>query len=162
MLTRLITAVRANAVACIALAVAVAGGGGYAIAATSTPKTITVCANKKTGLIYYAKRGRCNRQQTKLAWNQRGVPGATGPQGPAGAAAVNAWAIVGDSGLIAAGQGLSVQHTATGTYVVTAAACAGKVTAPVVSPSDSNPPAGQAAGAFPELENAVRPAANSG
>lgn len=155
MTLRALQHLRGNAIPYAALLlVAVGAGGGYAIAATRSPKTITACANKKTGAIYYARHGRCSRRQIKLRWNQRGpqgASGATGAQGPAGASAAQAWGVVGNNGSIPVGQGLSAQHTGTGTYAVTvtAPACAGKDTAPIVSPSDTYPPAGQPAGAFP-------------
>ena len=57
---RIVRHVRANVVAYLALAVALGGGSGYAIAATT--KTITVCANKKTGALYLHQHGRCSRR----------------------------------------------------------------------------------------------------
>jgi hypothetical protein len=152
---RILRHLRVNVVAYLALGVAVAGGSGYALAATSTSKTITACANKKTGAIFYARHGRCGRRQIKLRWNQRGLrgrTGATGPQGAPGAPAAQAWAIVGDDGsiLFGQGQGLSAQHTGTGLYAitVTAAACAGKDASPIVTPSDGGVPAGAFATAW--------------
>jgi len=128
-------------------------GGGYAYAATKT-KTITVCADKGTGVLHLHKRGKCKRGQTRVSWNQRGPQGAQGVQGPAGAPgapAVSVWANVTNAGSLFAGQGLSVQHVSAGTYqiTITAPACAHGTNAPVVTVSDSNPPGGQTAGAFP-------------
>jgi hypothetical protein len=154
MTLRALQHLRGNAIPYAALLLlAVGAGGGYAIAATRAPKTITACASKKTGAIYYARRGRCSRQQIKLRWNQRGpqgARGATGAQGPAGASAAQAWATVNSDGSIDVGQGLSAQHTGTGTYTVTvtAPACSGKNTSPIVTPSDIYPPGGQSPGAF--------------
>jgi hypothetical protein len=58
---------------------------------------------------------------------------------------------VAGSGGLFAGQGVSVQHVAAGTYhvTVTAAGCASGLNAPTVTVSDANPPNGQPAGAFP-------------
>jgi len=148
---RIVGHVRGNVVAYLALAVAIGGGGGYAIAATTT-RTITVCANRKTGVLYLHQHGRCSRQQKKVSWNQRGPTGPRGVQGPAGASAISVWGVVAGNGTVTSGQGLSVQHVAAGTYqvTVTAAACAQGPNAPTVTVSDANPPAGQSAGAFPE------------
>jgi len=52
---------------------------------------------------------------------------------------------------VVAGQGLAVQHLSTGTYqvTITAPACAHGANAPLISVSDTDPPGGQVAGAFP-------------
>jgi len=140
---------------------AVGLGGGYAFAASNT-KTITVCADKNTGILHLKTRGRCRSDQTRVTWNQQGPPGpqgsegpqgATGAQGPQGAqgpAAASVWANVAGNGVVVAGQGLTVDHVSTGTYQVTVTdpVCAAGVNAPVVSVSDANPPNGQSAGAF--------------
>jgi hypothetical protein len=124
-------------------------GGGYALAATKT-KTITVCADKKTGVLHLHTRGKCGRGQTKVTWNQQGPAGPQGATGPAGASAVSVWANVTDSGAVAFGQGISVQHVMPGTYevTITAPGCAQGSNAPVVSLSDSSAPGGQQ-GSFP-------------
>jgi hypothetical protein len=64
---------------------------------------------------------------------------------------VSIWANVANDGSVVAGQGLSVQHLSAGTYqvTITSAACAHGANAPVISVSDTIPPGGQAAGAFP-------------
>lgn len=163
-MTHLLAHARRNALPYLAAAVAVglAVGGGYALAAGST-KTITVCADKKTGVLHLKTRGRCKSSQTRVSWNEQGPqgvqgqPGTAGAQGPAGAqgvqgvqgpAAVSVWANVTGSGAIAAGQGVSVQQVSPGTYQVTVtdSTCAHEINAPVVSVSDSNPPVH---GAFP-------------
>ena len=72
-------------------------GGGYALAASKV-KTITVCADKKTGVLHLKTHGKCKRGQTRVTWNQRGpqgpqgVAGAQGPAGQPGAPAVSVWA----------------------------------------------------------------------
>ena len=152
-MTKLLTWIRGQAIAILALFLALSGG--YALAATTRSKTITVCANKKTGLLYLHSHGRCTRKQTRISWNQQGPQGpegAQGPQGPAGAPAVSVWGLVAGNGQVTAGQGLSVQHVSAGTYqvTVTAAGCATGLNAPTVAVSDANPPNGQSAGAFPE------------
>src|SRR5438270_14058584 len=94
------------------LLVLVAGaGGGYALAA-SQAKTITVCADKRTGILHLHNHGKCKRSQTRVAWNQKGpqgpqgVQGVQGPAGQAGAAAVSIWANVANAGAVVSGQGL--------------------------------------------------------
>ena len=158
---------RRNAVPYLALLVvlAVGVGGGYAFAASNN-KTISVCADKKTGILHLKTRGKCKSSQTRVTWNQQGpagpagaqgsqgAAGTQGPQGPAGSqgpAAVSVWANVAGNGAVIAGQGLSVQRASAGTYEVTVtdATCSGENNAPVVSLSDANPPNGQGAGAFP-------------
>ena len=65
---------------------------------------------------------------------------------------MTAWAVVSGSGVTTGGHGITVQHLSAGTYRVTAtpAQCSQTlISPPVVSVSDSNPPAGQAAGTFP-------------
>jgi hypothetical protein len=61
------------------------GGGVGVIAATST-KTVTVCADKKTNVLRYAKNGKCAKTETKVVLNQTGAVGATGAKGDTGAA----------------------------------------------------------------------------
>lgn len=60
-------------------------GLGGAMAAT-TSQQIVACANKSTGVMRYAKNGRCTRNETRIRWNQQGQPGAMGATGPAGPA----------------------------------------------------------------------------
>ncbi len=148
------TAFLARKTTIVALLVVLAAGvgGGYALAASKT-KTITVCADKRTGVLHLKTRGRCKRSQTRVTWNQQGPQGPQGFQGPAGqpgAPAVSVWANVANDGSVVSGQGLSVQHTGAGTYqvTITAALCATASNAPVVSVSDTNAPGGQS-GAFP-------------
>ena len=60
------------------------GGGVGVIAATSTT-TVTVCANKTTDMLRYAKNGKCATTETKVVVNQTGAKGATGAKGTKGA-----------------------------------------------------------------------------
>ncbi len=78
-MTNFLAHMRRSAIPYVALLlVLVAGlGGGYALAASKT-KSITVCADKKTGILHLKTRGKCTRGQTRVTWNQKG------PQGPAG------------------------------------------------------------------------------
>jgi hypothetical protein len=123
---------------------------GYAFA-TSDAKTLTVCADKKAGILHPKTRGgRCNHGQAHVTWNHQGpaVPqgsqdpqGATGAQGTQGPAGVAVWANVTESGAIEGGQGLAVQPVSAGAYQVTVTDlnCAGVMNAPVASLSDSPP-----------------------
>jgi hypothetical protein len=153
LMTHLVSHVRRNVVAYLALMLAVGGGGGYAFAASRT-KTITVCADKRTGVLHLHNRGRCKRGQTRVTWNKQGIQGPQGKPGQAGqpgAPAVSVWAIVTNSGTPLVSHGLSVQHVSAGTYqlTVTADSCSRGSNAPVVSVSDANPPNMQGPGAFP-------------
>jgi hypothetical protein len=161
------TRLRRNPIPYLALLLVLAAGvgGGYALAASNT-KTITVCADKNTGVLHLKSQGRCRSSQTRVSWNQQGpqgapglqgatgaqgpqgVQGSTGPQGPA---APSVWAEVAGNGTLVAGQGLSVQRASAGTYEVTVTdpTCSRETNAPLVALSDANPPNGQSAGAFP-------------
>ncbi|HUA46141.1 MAG TPA: hypothetical protein VMA77_13000 [Solirubrobacteraceae bacterium] len=135
------------------LVLALGAGGGYAFAASKN-NTITVCADKGTGILHLKTRGgRCKRGQTRVTWNQRGPEGPQGAQGPTGqpgAPAVSVWANVANAGSVVSGQGLSVQRVSAGTYqvTITAPGCANGSNAPVVTVSDTSDPGG-VAGAFP-------------
>ena len=83
MLTRLLHHIRKNVIAYLALFVALGAGGGYAVAASNN-KTITVCADKKTGVLHLKTRGRCKSSQTRVSWNQQGPQGQQGAPGPQG------------------------------------------------------------------------------
>lgn len=137
------------------LVLAVGLGGGYAFAAGSN-KTITVCADKKTGILHLKTRGRCSRSQTRVTWNQQGPAGAQGAQGPQGVAGaqgaqgaggpqgpagVSIWANVENDGTVIASQGLSVQLVSAGAYQVTVTdpVCAQRANAPTISVADSAP-----------------------
>ena len=66
-------------------------GGGVGVIAASSTKTVTVCANKKTNMLRYAKNGKCvTKTETKVSLNQTvdvlGAPGAVGAKGDTGAA----------------------------------------------------------------------------
>ena len=167
MLTRLLQHIRHNVVAYLALVLALGAGGGYAMAASNN-KTITVCADKNTGVLHLKTRGRCKSSQTRVSWNQQGpqgVQGAPGPQGSQGAqgvqgvqgvqgthgpAGVSVWADVADNGSVIAGHGIAVQRVQAGTYQVTITdpTCGVGSNAPVVSVSDF-PPGMVQGGLFP-------------
>ena len=116
MLNRPLHHVRGNAVpyGALLLVLAVGAGGGYALAATKT-KTITVCADKKTGIVHLKKRGRCARGQTRVTWNQQGPQG---PEGPAGQNAISLWVVSDANGNKLAGT-VNVSHVAVGQYEIT-------------------------------------------
>jgi hypothetical protein len=151
-MTRLLHHLRHNVIAYLALGVALGAGGGYAVAASRT-KTITVCVDKRTGVLHLHHFGRCKRGQSKLSWNQQGPIGQQGPQGIPGTPAPRVWAVVAGDGTISFddGEGLSAQHVGPGKYqiAVTDPTCAQGFNAPTVTVSDANPPNGETAGAFP-------------
>jgi hypothetical protein len=61
-------------------------GGGVGVIAASSTKSVTVCANKKTNVLRYAKNGKCvKKTETKVLLNQTGATGAAGTNGAAGA-----------------------------------------------------------------------------
>ncbi|MBV8217072.1 MAG: hypothetical protein JO325_01300 [Solirubrobacterales bacterium] len=143
---------RKTTIVAFLVVLAAGAGGGYALAASKS-KTITVCADKGTGILHLKTRGKCKRGQTRVTWNQQGQQGAQGVQGVAGqpgAPAAAAWAHVLASGAVFAGQGISIQHQGAGSYelTLTAPVCAQQFNAPVVTVDDV-PPSGQSAGAFP-------------
>lgn len=60
-------------------------GGGVGVIAASSTKTVTVCANKKTNVLRYAKNGKCvKKTETRVLLNQTGATGATGAPGTNG------------------------------------------------------------------------------
>ena len=66
-------------------------GGGVGVIAASSTKSVTVCANKKTNMLRYAKNGKCvTKSETKVSLNQTvdvlGAPGAAGAKGTDGTA----------------------------------------------------------------------------
>ena len=56
-------------------------GGGVGVIAASSTKSVTVCANKKTNVLRYAKNGKCAKTETKVVLNQTGATGAKGDAG---------------------------------------------------------------------------------
>ena len=61
-------------------------GGGVGVIAASSTKTVTVCADKKTNVLRYAKNGKCvKKTETKVLLNQSGAVGANGTNGVVGA-----------------------------------------------------------------------------
>ena len=61
-------------------------GGGVGVFAASSTKSVTVCANKKTNVLRYAKNGKCANTETKVVLNQTGADGVSGAKGDAGTA----------------------------------------------------------------------------
>ena len=61
-------------------------GGGVGVIAAASTKTVTVCANKKTNMLRYAKNGKCvTKTETKVVVNQTGAKGSKGNKGNKGA-----------------------------------------------------------------------------
>ena len=58
------------------------GGGVGVIAAASTK--VTMCANKTTNMLRYAKNGKCATTETKVVLNKKGAKGAKGAAGTNG------------------------------------------------------------------------------
>ena len=69
----------------VGVLVGVAVGGGVGVFAATSTKTVTVCADKKTNVLRYAKNGKCAKTETKVVLNQTGAAGAKGDTGAAGA-----------------------------------------------------------------------------
>ena len=61
-------------------------GGGVGVIAASSTKTVTVCANKKTNVLRYAKNSKCAKTETKVVLNQTGTNGIAGAKGDTGTA----------------------------------------------------------------------------
>ena len=70
----------------VGVLVGVTVGGGVGVFAATSTKTVTVCADKKTNVLRYAKNGKCAKTETKVELNQTGTAGAKGDTGAAGAA----------------------------------------------------------------------------
>ena len=67
-------------------------GSGVGVIAASSTKSVTVCANKKTNVLRYAKNGKCTTTEAKVLLNQTGadgISGAAGAKGDTGAAGTN-------------------------------------------------------------------------
>lgn len=60
--------------------------GAVTNASAANDKSITACANKKTGAMRLLTKGKCKSTETSLSWNQQGPTGNTGEAGPAGPA----------------------------------------------------------------------------
>jgi hypothetical protein len=76
----------ANVAATLALVFAMGGGAIAASGGFSSGNTLQACVDEQ-GVMRLVKAGkRCKHGQTKVAWNQQGVPGAQGATGAAGAA----------------------------------------------------------------------------
>lgn len=71
-------------IAGVALGVVVSGAVG--VIAASPTRTVTVCANKATNALRYARDGRCvSATELKVVLNQTGATGPRGATGPTGA-----------------------------------------------------------------------------
>ena len=72
----------ATVVSYLALFVAL-GGSAYAVTGSTSP-VIRACYARRTGALRVVRAGRCAPGERSLSWNQKGLPGETGPQGPQG------------------------------------------------------------------------------
>jgi len=78
-------------------------GGGVGVIAASSTKSVTVCADKTTNVLRYAKNGICVKTETKVLLNQTGAKGETGVTGAAGAKGETGVAgVKGDAGVAGA------------------------------------------------------------
>ena len=74
-------------------------GGGVGVIAASSTKTVTVCANKKTNVLRYAKNGKCvTKTETKVTLNQTGAAGTNGTNGTNATVAITQLSICGVGG----------------------------------------------------------------
>ena len=111
-------------------------GGGVGVIAASSTKTVTVCADKKTNVLRYAKNGKCAKTETKVVLNQTGAAGAKGDTGATGAkgdtGAAGATGAKGDTG-VAGAAGTNGTNGADGTAGAKGDTGAPGVSAPVVT-----------------------------
>ena len=113
-------------------------GGGYAIGSAGSTKTITGCVVKASHELLI--QNRCARGQTKISWNQQGVPGVAGRTGPQGLPAAAAWARVvpgTSTAIVLDSENLSVQQDGNGVFTLTAGGLcvSGSNPSEVVTPS---------------------------
>ena len=94
-------------------------GGGVGVIAASSTKSVTVCANKKTNVLRYAKNGKCLKTETKVVLNQTGANGISGAKGDTGAAGAK-----GDTGAAGTNGALTNSQTKNICGVNGATACA--------------------------------------
>jgi hypothetical protein len=73
-------------VAILAVLLAVGGVATGATRSATEPKKIVACANRESGLLRIAEKGRCPKGDRRVAWKQNG---SDGPAGPAGADGVD-------------------------------------------------------------------------
>ena len=77
-------------------------GGGVGVIAASSTKSVTVCANKKTNVLRYAKNGNCTKTETKVVLNQAGADGTSGAAGAKGDTGAAGVGTKGDTGVAGA------------------------------------------------------------
>jgi hypothetical protein len=123
------------AVALTALVVAASGVAVGARRLGSSRNAIQACANKKSGVLRLAKKGRCRKRERLVSWNRegrtgpraeslRGPQGTRGEQGQQGDSATKLWAVVNDDATLERSRGvISAVHLPgqfnVGRYVVT-------------------------------------------
>lgn len=94
-------------------------GGGVGVIAATSNKTVTLCANKKTNALRYAKSDNCAKSEMKVVLNQTGETGATGATGAVGAKGdTGAAGAKGETGAAGATGSTALTVSATGVYVV--------------------------------------------
>lgn len=144
---RIIDHLRTNLVGWIALFIALGGTGYAAVGHSRASNTINACANKKTGELWIRKGKRCKRGQAKVSWGKQG------PAGPAGSSAIQAFGAVSATGIVIPNGGITVQHTASGVYVVTptSSGCANGLDDPTVTPTTPSPSNNPPPGAPPDI-----------
>jgi hypothetical protein len=137
---------RTHLVGWVALFVAL-GGTGYAAASHAHSTTINACANKRTGQLSIRRGARCHRGQVKVSWAKQG------PRGRAGTSAIQAFGAVGATGIVNPNEGISMEHTGPGVYVVTATSrgCANGLNDPTATVTSPNPSDFVPQGAAPDL-----------
>ena len=82
----------------VGVVVGVTVGGGVGVIVASSTKTVTVCAEKKTNVLRYAKNGRCTSKETRVLLNQSGEDGATGAAGASSPTGFTARSVCGSNG----------------------------------------------------------------
>ena len=85
---------------------------GVGVFAASSTNTVTVCVNKKTNMLRYAKSGSCTKAEIKLVLNQTGVAGVKGDTGARGVA--GAKGDTGAQGVAGAGASTTLTFAASG------------------------------------------------
>ena len=132
MTKRTIGHLKRNAIAYLALFFALGGGTGALAATSLTSGGIHGCVNKRSGVLYVAKR--CSHSERTLVFGRRGP---AGPAGPAGAPAAVAFGqVLGGNFLTVKSRGLTLTKAGTGLWDVSVSATCQETSSitPVVTP----------------------------
>jgi hypothetical protein len=111
----------ASALIAVGVLVGVAVGGGVGVIAATSTKTVTVCANKKTNMLRYAKNGKCAKTETRVVLNQSGLAGERGEPGIAGTNGTNGTNGINGVNATNTSQGITQRSVCDGTDVDTIA-----------------------------------------